>query len=249
MQKQKQQKSIKNGGIIKLGEHRLLCGDSSDVKNIEKLVGKDRINVILTDPPYGVDYVKSKAGFKQNLAKPKNIQNDQLQSEYEYIKFTETWLKAIIPHMKKKNSVYIFNSDKMLFALKKAMNNSGLYFSQLLIWIKSNVVIGRLDYLPKHELIAYGWHGSHLFKKSKDKSVLFCPKPNKNKLHPTIKPVSLLRRLILNSSNTEDIIYDPFGGSGSTLMACEQTKRKCLIVEIDKEYCQTIIDRFNKLKM
>jgi DNA modification methylase len=248
MEIQKPKKSIKRGEIIELGQHRLLCGDSSDIENVKKLIGNNKVDIIITDPPYGVAYVESKADFTQDLANPKEIQNDQLQSEDEYTEFTEKWIKAVLPFLSKKNSIYIFNSDKMLFALKKAMTNTKVYFSQLLIWIKSNSVIGRLDYLPQHELIAYGWHGTHLFNKSKDKSVLFCPKPHKSSLHPTIKPTSLLRRLILNSSKTGNIIYDPFGGSGSTLIACENTKRKCFIAEIDPEYCETIIRRYNEIK-
>ena len=247
MEISKSNKSIKRGEIIELGLHRLLFGDSRDVDKVKELIGGNKINLILTDPPYGVDYIASKESFTQNLGKPKEIANDQLQSEEEYIKFTEDWLKAILPHSAKKNSIYIFNSDKMIFALRQAMKNVGIYFSQLLIWIKSNSVVGRLDYLPMHELVAYGWFGTHSFKKSKDKSIIFCPKPNKSKLHPTMKPVSLLRRLILNSTNINDVIYDPFGGSGSTLISAEMTKRQCLMVETDEEYCQTIIKRYYEL--
>jgi len=127
------------------------------------------------------------------------------------------------------------------------MRQAGVRFTQILIWIKNHAVIGRMDYLPQHEFIAYGWFGTHKFHKSKDKSILFYPKPNKSKLHPTMKPVGLLRRLILNSTKVGDAVYDPFGGSGSTLIACEQTKRRCLTIEVDPKYCQTIIDRFNKL--
>ena len=135
----------------------------------------------------------------------------------------------------------------MLFALRDGMQNAGFKFTQLLIWIKNHAVVGRMDYLPQHELIAYGWHGAHIFHKSKDKSILFHPKPNKSKLHPTMKPVSLLRQLILNSTKIGDVIYEPFGGSGSTLIACEQTKRNCLCIEIDPEYCQIIVDRYEKV--
>ena len=247
MQTQKQKSSIKYGEVIRLGEHRLLFGDARDEESVKKLIENDKIRTILTDIPYGIDYVQSKSGFKQNIAKPKTIENDQAQSESEYIEFNEKWLKAVIPFLEKKNSVYIFNSDKMVFALKQAMQDSGIYFSQLLVWVKNNAVLGRLNYLPMHELIAVGWYGTHLFKKSQDRSVIFCPKPSKSKLHPTMKPVSILRRLILNSSNVGDVIYDPFGGSGSLLVACEQTKRKCLMVEIDAEYFQTIIDRYDRL--
>lgn len=239
---------IKHGDIIQLGKHRLLFGDSRDPEKIKELIGADKVNLMLLDPPYGISYVSSKAGFSQSLGKPKDIANDQLQSEEEYIKFTEDWLKVILPYLDRKNSIYIFNSDKMIFALRQAMKNVGIYFSQLLIWVKSNAVIGRLDYLPMNELIAYGWFGTHSFKKSKDKSILFCPKPSKSKLHPTIKPLSLLRRLILNSTNIGDVVYDGFGGSGSTLIAAEMTGRRCLMVETDNEYCQTIINRYYRLK-
>lgn len=247
MQTPKQEKLIKLGDIIELGPHRLLCGDSSDINSVKKLIGEDKIDLVLTDPPYGVAYTESKAGFSQSLAKPKEIQNDHLQSEEEYIQFSEKWLKVLIPFLNNKNTIYIFNSDKMIFALRQALINVGIYFSQLLIWIKSNAVVGRLDYLPQHELLAYCWHGRHAFKKSKDKSVLFCPKPSKSKLHPTQKPISLLRRLILNSSKVGDVVFDPFGGSGSTLIACHQTKRKCLMIEIDQEYCETIRRKYYEI--
>ena len=107
--------------------------------------------------------------------------------------------------------------------------------------------MGRLDYLPQHELIAYGWAGTHEFRKAKDRSVLFHPKPTRSPLHPTMKPVGLLRRLVLNSSDVGGVVYDPFGGSGSVLIACEQTKRRCLTVELDPEYCRTIIARWERL--
>jgi DNA modification methylase len=127
------------------------------------------------------------------------------------------------------------------------MKKVGVNFSQLLIWIKNHVVVGRKDYLPMHELIAYGWYGTHEFKRSKDKSVLYYPKPHSSPLHPTQKPVGLIRKIILNCTKTGDIVYDPFGGSGTTLIASEQTGRKCLMIEMDLEYCQTIITRFETL--
>ncbi|MFH1749562.1 MAG: DNA methyltransferase [bacterium] len=145
-----------------------------------------------------------------------------------------------------KNSAYIFNSDKMIFALRQGMLDAGFKFSQLLIWVKSHAVIGRLNYLPAHELIAYGWFGTHEFKKSQDRSVLFYPKPNKSKLHPTMKPIPLLRNLLLNSSSIGDIVFDGFLGSGSTILAAEQVKRVCLGCEIDPKYCQIILKRVEK---
>lgn len=238
---------ISTGTIIELGEHRLICGDSSDATLIQSLIGDKKISLILTDPPYGVDYVNSKSGFVQDIGKPKTITGDQLQTNEQYRHFSSSWLNGVKPFLRKKNSMYIFNSDKMLFALKDALDDAGFKFAQLLIWVKTSAVVGRLDYLPQHELIAYGWHGTHAFCKSKDKSVLVHPKPSKSKLHPTMKPVGLLRRLILNSTDVHQVVYDPFGGSGSTLIACEQTGRTCFMMEIDPEYCVTIIKRWEQL--
>lgn len=242
----KQKNLIKPGDIFQLGSHRLACGDAVDSELVKKLVGEDTIDLILTDPPYGVLYTQAKAGFSK-VKVNKEIINDDITSEFDYAVFTKNWLVAITPHLSKKDAIYIFNSDKMLFALRDGMEQAGVNFSQLLIWIKNHAVVGRKDYLPMHELIAYGWHGTHLFHKSKDKSVLFYPKPSKSSLHPTTKPVPLLRHLILNSSKIGSVVYDCFGGSGSTLIAAEQTRRKCLMIELDPDYCQTIITRFEKL--
>ena len=238
--------SIKYGEAFRLGNHLLLCADSRNKDMVAKLVGKNKIKAVIIDPPYGVAVTESKEGF-QTLAKNKVIANDHLQSDEEYRKFTRDWIEAVLPHLERKNSFYIFNSDKMVFALREGMLEAGLKFGQLLIWVKTHAVIGRMDYAPQHELIAYGWYGVHEFLKSKDKSVLVCPKPNKSKMHPTTKPLDLIRRLILNSTRIGDVVYDGFLGSGTTLLACEQTKRICVGVELDTEYCQTIIDRFQKL--
>lgn len=239
--------SINKGDIIALGEHLLLCGDSIDKEEVKKILRDKKVSLILSDPPYGVAYVESKKGLNNASNIHQEITNDQIQSDKTYQSFTQNWLEVVKPFLAPKNSFYIFNSDKMLFALKNGLDESNFKFCQLLIWIKNHSVIGRLDYLPQHELIAYGWYGSHKFFKSKDKSVLFFSKPQKSKLHPTMKPISLLRHLILNSTQIGDYVYDPFGGSGSTLIACEQTKRKCLMVELDPKYCQVIINRYQRI--
>lgn len=238
---------LKLGDIFSLGEHRLAYGSSLDKELLEKLIRQDKIDLILVDPPYGVSMTQSKAGFKQDLSCPIDIINDDISDENKYEEFSVEWIRAIIPYLNNKNSIYIFNSDKMIFALKRAMEKCTLKFSQMLIWIKSQPVIGRLDYLPQHELIAYGWHGTHLFRKLKDKSVLFYPKPNKSILHPTMKPVALLRNLVINSTKINGVVFDGFAGAGSTLIACEHTKRKCLLVEIEPIHCLTIIKRWEKL--
>lgn len=238
--------SVQKNDVFKLGAHYLACGDALDLKIVKKLIGDRKVSLILTDMPYGVGYVENKAGFNK-ISKSKIIANDHEQSDNEYRKFTSGWLDLIRPYLTEKNSFYLFNSDKMIFAMREGLLDSGFKFAQLLIWVKNHAVLGRLNYLMQHELVAYGWYGRHAFQKSQDKSVLFYPKPNKSPLHPTMKPVGLLRNLILNSSKIDNWVYDPFLGSGSTLVACEQTRRRCLGIELDPDYCQVVIDRFEKV--
>ena len=194
--------------------------------------------------------MENKAHFKEtinaNLSKPIIIQGDQLQTEELYADFTKRWLEVAIPYLDSYNTAYIFNSV-MICALRKGMKDAGFYYSQMIIWIKNSIVLGWKDYLPQHELIAYGWYGRHKMERSKSKSVIFYPKPTKSKLHPTMKPIGLLRQLILNSTKIGELIYDPFGGSGSTLLACEHTKRKCIMIELDPEYVSTTIQRWEIL--
>ena len=238
--------SIKPGTIWQLGDHRLAYGDCRDRELLQRLVGSTKIDLICVDPPYGVGVVESKRDF-QKLSKDKVIQNDQMQSNAEYSAFSQAWLDAIKPFLSKKNAAYIFNADKMIWPLHDGIIDSGFKFAQLLIWMKSQSVIGRLDYAPQHELILYAWYGTHHFRRSKDKSILFYPRPAKSKLHPTTKPVGLIRRLILNSTQIGGTVYDGFLGSGTALLACEQTKRKCFAIEVDEEYCLTAIRRWEQL--
>lgn len=229
-----------------LGVHRLAQGDATDPEVVRTVMSIEKANLICTDPPYGVAVAESKRNFR-TLSKDKNIANDHLQSDDEYRQFSRAWLEAITPHLAKKNSAYIFNADRMVWSLRDGMADSGFKIAQLLVWVKQQSVIGRLDYAPQHELIVYGWHGTHHFRRSKDKSVLFYPRPNKSKLHPTTKPIGLVRRLVFNSTNMGDVVFDGFLGSGTTLLACEQTKRRCFGIELDPEYCQTIIKRWEKM--
>jgi DNA modification methylase len=246
LQKERQKGSPKPGVIWQLGDHRLAFGDCRDKDLLNRLIGDERINLVCCDVPYAVDVAASKRGFNA-LLKDKDIKNDHLQSDGEYRKFTDEWLNTIAPFLARKNSAYIFNADKMVWSLREGMIDAGFKIAQLLIWIKSQAVIGRLDYAPQHELILYGWRGTHTFRRSKDKSVLFYPRPSKSKLHPTTKPIGLIRRLILNSSEIGGAVYDGFLGSGTALLACEQTKRKCFAVEIDYEYCLTAIGQWERL--
>jgi len=244
---------IKPGTIWKLGDHILGCGSSLDHTFVEKVAKHtDRIRMILTDPPYGVAYVEGKADFAKLAAEKDNggaraIVGDQLQTEEEYEAFTKDWLSAITPHLESYNTAYIFNSDLMYCALRRGMIAAGLYYSQQLIWVKNSVVVGRKDYLPQHEVIAYGWFGRHKMERPKAKSVLFYPKPSRSKLHPTMKPIGLLRMILPNNTKTGEWVYDPYGGSGSTLIACEHMQRRCMMIELDPQYCATIIARWEKL--
>lgn len=245
-QTKKQKNLIKLGTIWQLGKHRLAYGDARSKDLISKLVGNEKVNLICSDIPYGVAAVESKQNFK-TLYKNKEIAGDQLQTDEEYKKFNAEWLQAVIPYLAQKNSAYIFNADKMLFSLRDALFECGFKISQLLIWVKSQSVVGRLDYAPGHELILYAWHGTHKFLKTKDRSVLFYPRPAKNSLHPTQKPTALIRRLILNSSSVDGLVYDGFVGSGTTLLVCEQILRRCIAIDIDLEYCQTTIKRWESM--
>lgn len=246
LQESKHESSLKLGTVWQLGDHRLVYGDCQDAALLKKLVGKSKIDLICTDPPYGIAVAESARGFRA-ISRDKAIVNDQIQSHAEYREFTRKWLEAVMPYLARQNAAYIFNADKMIWSLREGMLEAEFKLAQLLIWVKSQSVIGRLDYAPQHELIAYGWRGTHVFRRSKDKSVLFYPRPSKSKLHPTTKPVGLVRRLILNSSKVGGTVFDGFLGSGTTLLACEQTKRKCLAVELDEEYCLTSIRRWETL--
>lgn len=242
----RQKESIKQGDVFRIGMHVLACGDARDKDLVNRLIGKEKVKLILSDPPYGCKVVEGKEGFAK-MRVNKKILNDDITSESEYVQFTKDWLLPIIPHLATKNSTYIFGSDIMALALREGMQDAGLRFGQMLVWIKNHPVIGRKDFLPMHEIVMFAWKGTHEFKRSKDKSVIYCPKPNRSPLHPTQKPISLLRRFILNSSNINDIVWDSFAGSGSLGIAAEQTKRRSIMIERDEEYCQTIIDRFERV--
>lgn len=234
----------------KLGDHRLVVGDATNMEDVAKLIGNDKAALILTDPPYGVGYVESKQEFLGTRHKGSNgreftvIKGDGI--EEDYYDFSKKWLEAVRPYLKEKNAFYIFNGDTKLREFLNAIHDTGFTKSALLVWLKNHLVIGRKDYHPQHELILYGWYGTHDYFGNKDKTALFYPKPNKSKLHPTMKPPALLRRLIYHSTKPGDIVLDLFGGSGSTLIACEQLGRKCLMLEYEKSYCETAVDRWEK---
>lgn len=239
---------INKGDIFKIGNHIIGCGDSTDREFVNKVIGKNKIKAIITDPPYGVAYVENKKGFtKLGVKEEKVIENDHLQTEREYENFTLKYLGLTIPFLEEYNACYIFNADLMFPALRNGIKNSGFYYSQMLIWIKNQPVMSRKDYLSQYELIAYSWFGRHKTERSKSKNILYYPRPNKSKLHPTQKPVGLIRKIIPDNTSIGDIIYDPFLGSGSTAVACEHLGRKCIGIEIDEEYVSIALERLGKL--
>lgn len=240
--------TINTGDIFKIGEHTIACGDCTDKEFVKKIIGDTKIRAILCDPPYGVAYVEGKIGIGElGVKSEKKIKNDHLQSDEEYTAFTKKWMEAVRPHLDTYNAYYIFNSDLMYPALRTGIKDAGFYYSQMLVWLKNTVVLGRKDYLPMFELIAYGWFGKHKMERSKSKSVILHPKPSSSKLHPTQKPVGLLRKILPNSTKINDYVYDPFLGSGSTAIACEHLGRRCIGIEIDPEYVATSIARIEKL--
>jgi DNA modification methylase len=239
-------KPVVCGDIFKIGNHIVACGDSCDKVFVDRVIGDRKIVAVIADVPYGIKAVESKEGFG-HLSVPKAILNDDITDEAAYAAFTESWIAPLLPHLERKNAFYIFNADPMIFALREGMQKAGVRFSQLLIWAKTQAIIGRKDYSPQHELIAYGWYGVHEFRKSNDKSLIVYPKPAKNALHPTQKPAGLIRRLVLNSTKIGDVTFDGFAGSGTLGIAAEQTKRSSILIERDEEYVATILARFKKL--
>ncbi len=246
--------NVSTGDLIELGQHRLVCGDSSKPEDLRALfIGNELINTVMTDVPYGVGYVEGKKDFMEsvqgntgtsNLSKFKAIKNDG--TIQDYYAFSIGWLKPAIEYLAPTNTFYIFNGDAKAREFLNALHDTGYHFSQLIVWDKSQSVMGRKDFQPMHELIFYGWKGKHKYYGTKDKSILRCAKPTKNKLHPTMKPPVLLRRLLYHGTLLGDVVYEPFAGSGSTMIACEQLGRKCRMIEIEPEYCVTIIERYIK---
>lgn len=233
---------VKHGDIWILGKHRLMCGDSTKKEDVLQLMNNKEADMVLTDPPYNIDY----EGKTEDALK---IKNDNM-SETEFYNFLIDAFRNMFDYLKCGGSVYIFHADTEGLNFRNAFSTVGFKLAQCLIWVKDNFTLGRQDYQWKHEPILYGWKEgvSHYFVDDRTQStVLEFDKPLKNAEHPTIKPVELLVRLIKNSSKENQIILDLFGGSGSTLIASEQIKRSCYMMELDPKYCDVIIKRWETL--
>ena len=230
----------KPGDLWLLGQHRVVCGDSTQADTYNLLMDGKLANLVVTDPPYNVNY-DGTAG---------KIKNDNMADE----KFYQFLLDAFTlteKAMAKDASIYVFHADTEGFNFRKAFKDAGLYLSGTCIWKKQSLVLGRSPYQWQHEPILFGWKktGKHTWYSDRKQSTIWeFDKPRKNTDHPTMKPVPLVAYPILNSSMTGCIVLDPFGGSGSTLIACEQTGRICHTVELDEKFCDVIVNRYIDLK-
>lgn len=231
------------GDVWLLGDHRLLCGDATQIDAVEKVLTSGLADMVFTDPPYNVNYG---ATMKDKLrGKKKKIANDDLGDGFEqFLRDACTNILTVT-----KGAVYICMSSSELHTLQKAFREAGGHWSTFVIWAKNTFTIGRSDYQRQYEPILYGWkEGSdHFWCGARDQGdVWFVKKPVSNDLHPTMKPVELVERAIRNSSKSRDTVLDPFGGSGSTLIACENAGRQARLIELEPKYCDVIVRRYQE---
>lgn len=226
----------KAGDLWMLGEHRLFCGDSTKPETYEHLMNGKHAQLVVTDPPYNVDY-KGTAG---------KIKNDKM-AEDQFEQFLLAAYSQMYESMTDDASIYVFHSDSHGLAFRKAFEEAGFYLSGCCIWKKQSLVLGRSPYQWQHEPVLFGWKkkGKHQWYTGRKESTIWeFDKPKKNADHPTMKPVALVAYPIMNSTMTGCLVLDPFGGSGSTLIACEQTGRICYTVELDEKFCDVIVKRY-----
>jgi len=230
------------GDLFEIGEHRLLCGDSTQTDTFEKLMQGEFADMCVTDPPYNVAY---EGKTKDALT----IDNDNMGND-DFYKFLYDFYTALTTAVKKGGAIYVWHAHSEIANFGKAMVDAGWLLKQQLIWVKNTMVMGRQDYQWKHEPCLYGWlpGDSHKwYSDRKQTTVIEWDKPQRNGEHPTMKPIGLFSYQIENSSKQGDIVIDAFGGSGTTMVACQQLNRKAYVVEYDPKYCQVIIDRMKKL--
>ena len=224
------------GDIWLLGRHRLVCGDSTKKETFDKLMEDKKANLVVTDPPYNVDYEGS-AG---------KIKNDNMNNDTFY-QFLLDAFKNTEDALAKDGSIYVFHADTEGLNFRRAFEEAGFYLSGTCIWKKQSLVLGRSPYQWKHEPILFGWkkNGRHRWYSDRKQSTIWeFDKPKRNADHPTMKPIALIAYPIMNSSLTNSIVLDPFGGSGSTLIASEQTDRICYMIELDEKFCDVIAKRY-----
>lgn len=233
--------NIKQGDIFQLGRHRLMCGDSTSLEDVQKLAGGVQVDLLVTDPPYNVNY---EGGTKDKL----KIENDNLE-DTQFREFLKNAFCAADSVMKHGASFYIWHADSEGYNFRGACKDIGWSVRQCLIWNKNSLVMGRQDYQWKHEPCLYGWKegASHLWMSDrKQTTVINMDRSIRSELHPTMKPVALFDYLIKNNTKSGDIVLDIFGGSGTTIMACEQNGRRGFLMELDPKYCDVIVKRWEK---
>jgi site-specific DNA-methyltransferase (adenine-specific) len=231
---------VKHGDLWKLGEHLLICGDATEVGAYERLLGDDQVDLVWTDPPYGVSYV-GQGGM--------TIENDNLDIG-ALEEFLRQGFNAMFTYTKPGACWYVAAPSGNLFQAFSIPLSELEVWRHTLVWVKDALVMGRADYHYRHESIFYGWTPGAAHQEPPDRkqdSVWEVPRPRSNKEHPTMKPIELITRAINNSSRANDLVLDPFAGSGSTLIAADQTRRRARVMEIDPKYCDVIIARWERI--
>lgn len=229
------------GDVWTLGRHRLICGDATDAGTVKKLMDGRKANLVLTDPPYNVSF-ESASGLK--------IKNDSMKGEQFYA-FLFSAFHNLADNLESGGSAYIFHADTEGENFRRAFREAGFHLSGTCIWAKDSFVMGRSPYQWQHEPILYGWlkTGTHKWYAGRSEATIWnFSKPKRNADHPTSKPLDLLAYPIKNSSQPNGIVLDTFGGSGSTLIACEQSDRLCLMLEVDEKYASVILRRYAEFK-
>jgi DNA modification methylase len=228
------------GDIYELGPHRLMCGDSTDSKQVATLLDGHEVDMIFTDPPYNVDY-EGTAG---------KIKNDKMKDDNFY-HFLYNAFQNMFEHTKPGGAIYVCHADTEGLNFRNAFKNAGYKLAECLIWVKNALVLGRQDYHWRHEPILYGWKegAAHYFVDDRTQDTIWeYNKPKKNEEHPTMKPLELVGKAISNSSRRHESILDLFGGSGSTMIASDQLDRKSFLMELDERFVDVIVKRYIKHK-
>lgn len=230
---------VQSGDLWTVGRHKLLCGDATKAEDVAKLMGDQKANLIVTDPPYGVSF-KASDGL--------TIQNDSIKGD-DFYKFLLASFSNMKDHLEAGGAAYIFHADLERMNFQRAFTDVGFHLSGVCIWVKNSLVLGGSDYQWQHESVLYGFlqNGKHYWSSAAGRSqttVWNFDKPKRNKNHPTSKPLDLISYPIKNSSQENAIVLDTFGGSGSTLMACEKTNRICRTMELDPKYASVILRRY-----
>ena len=233
----------KPGDVYVLGNHRLLCGDSTVLANVEKVLDGALADMVFTDPPYNVNYANT--AKDKMRGKNRAILNDDLGDGFEKFLYDACVNMLTVC----KGAIYVCMSSSELHTLQKAFVEAGGKWSTFVIWAKNTFTLGRADYQRQYEPILYGWKQGidHFWCGARNQGdVWFVNKPRVNDLHPTMKPVELVERAVQNSSKSRDIVLDCFGGSGTTMIACEKSGRQARLIELDPKYCDVIVKRWEE---